>query len=115
MINPDFINREEYLYIALHVSSELADPNDPVRIIADTMIIKYIVEEFMEKHNRWPDEDEIHHRSGELLADHILTKMVQEGKLDVIMGEDGEFKYKAVSMEEAESFARYMEERGKNS
>lgn len=89
------INREQLLQLALHVSSTIPDESDSIREIADQIIVYYIMED-MEKEEKDINHlsiEEISRRTGNLLADFVLTKLVHEGKMEVDLNADDDFKY----------------------
>lgn len=91
------LNREEKLQLALFaISNTSKDPDsfdEDIRCLAERYLVAYIVEE---SGLEGIDIENISKRSGEIIADFILSRLVKKGVAEVTLNDDGQFNYKLI-------------------
>jgi len=87
------VNEQQLLQLALYAANEFNDENHPLRMIADGIIVGYVLGQFeAEGLAEFSDED-IQEEYAKLVTGFTLTKMVSDGTLEVELSEEGEFVY----------------------
>jgi hypothetical protein len=92
MINlSTIVNDEQLLEFALsHVCEKDSDDVHPV---ADQIIVTYIINQFEREGKESFDINDIVTKQQELMADYILTKLSNDGLVDINIDEDGQITY----------------------
>ena len=91
-------NEQQLLDFALHYMA-LQDNPDQIHPVAEQIIITYILREWQKEGKVEFTEEEVNERMCQLIADHVLTSLVNKGLVEVSFDENGEALYKHVDLE----------------
>ncbi|HIK66383.1 MAG TPA: hypothetical protein EYF95_00255 [Flavobacteriales bacterium] len=84
---------ENLLHLALYAAVNIEDENNSVRLVADELILGYIIHDFSKDKTKEYTEKDMQEKYHSMCLDFTLTRMEQEGLIEVdLSGEEASYK-----------------------